>query len=448
MSSKILFTNAKLVDESIDIMGNLLVDSQSGLIKQVFLNNETIEDISVFYPDIFEATIIDCKGHTLMPSFIDMHAHFRDPGQTQKEDLDSGLHAAVAGGYTTVVAMPNTSPVISSVAVAKFTMNRASKLGLADLYQTMSITKNFEGTDTSHLDELDSLSESEKQFLKVISEDGHDVLEPGKMLEGMQKAATKGLIVACHCEDPKLVPLAKAARDSCDYVKAEILLHTAEDTFTERNLQLAKKSNCHIHICHISTKQSIESVRCAKANGTQVTAEATPHHLGLSYEMKGVCHQLVNPPLRNEKDRLAVIEGLTDGTIDCIGTDHAPHTQQDKENGACGFTGIELSFAVCNTTLVRGGADWQPKQKNVISLSKLSKLMSANPARILGIKKGQLKVGLYADFVLVDPEKEYIVVPELFKSKGTYTPFNNRKLYGKILETWKAGVKVFSEKNA
>ncbi|OJF77412.1 MAG: hypothetical protein BKP49_02345 [Treponema sp. CETP13] len=417
-------------------MGSLLVDSKSGLIKKVFLNDEAIEDVS-------EATLIDCKGHTLMPSFVDMHTHFRDPGQTQKEDLNSGLHAAVAGGYTTVVAMPNTSPVISSIAAAESNIKRAKKIGLADLYQSMSITKNFEGKDTSH---LDNLSELEKNLIKVISEDGHDVLDAEKMLEGMQKAAVKGLVVACHCEDPKLVPLARKARNSCDYVKAEILLHKAEDTFTERNLQLAKKAGCHIHICHISTKQSIESVRCAKENGIHVTSEATPHHLGLSYEMQGIGHQLVNPPLRNEKDRLAVIAGLKNGTIDCIGTDHAPHTLQDKQNGACGFTGIELSFAVCNTTLVYGGADWQPKLKDVISLSNLSKLMSANPARILGIKKGQLKEGYYADLVLVDPEKEFKVNSANFKSKGTYTPFNKRKLYGKVLETWKAGIRVFAEK--
>jgi len=441
MSSKILFSNAMLIDESISQVGSLLVNVDSGLIEKVI-----VSDMNAELPKDSNIKVIDCNGQTLMPAFIDMHVHFRDPGQTQKEDISSGLHAAVAGGYTTVVAMPNTTPVMSSIEDAQQNMKKATLLDLADMYQAVSITKNFEGKDTKHLDVLmpgEACKNEDLLKIPVISEDGHDVLSSNKMLEGMQKAAKAGLIVACHCEDPQLVPLARKAREAGNFSKAEQILQTAENTYTERNIKLAKKAGCHIHICHISTDLSVQAVRTAKKNAVCVTAEATPHHLGLTFEMSDIGHQLVNPPLRSEKDRMAVIEGLKDGTIDCIATDHAPHTLNDKKNGACGFTGIELSFAVCNTVLVKNKTEDVNKNKATFSLSDLSRLMSANPARILGINKGQLKSGMIADFVLVNPDKSFVVDSSTFVSKGKYTPFNGRTLYGKVLQTWKFAKKVY-----
>jgi dihydroorotase len=449
MSSKIIFTNAMLVDESMSHLGSLIVNIENGLIEEVILTDE-------YNPTINHSgmSVVDCKGQTLMPSFTDLHVHFRDPGQTQKEDLSSGLHAAVAGGYTTVVAMPNTTPVISFVEDARQNMKKAKHLNLADMYQAVSITKNFDGHDTSHLDDLIlsvHTDNTEKTRVPIISEDGHDVLSSKIMLQGMQRAAVADVIVACHCEDPELVISARKARDAGDFVKAEQILHIAEDTYTERNVQLAKKAGCHIHICHISTEDSVQIVREAKKKilsdaklGTFcISAEATPHHLGLSFEMQNMGQQLVNPPLRSEKDRQAVIAGLKDGTIDCIATDHAPHTLEDKKNGACGFSGIEVSFAVCNTVLVKNEIDLVNTNQVTFTLSDLSKLMSANPARILNINKGHLRAGSIADFVLLNPEKAFVVDSTSFQSKGTYTPFNGKKLYGTILQTWKAAKRVF-----
>lgn len=360
--------------------------------------------------------------------------HFRDPGQTQKEDLQTGLSAAVAGGYTAVVAMPNTSPIISSVDQVIANENSAKKIDLAQLYQVISISKDFKGMDTSHLDEF---LKHKSKTTKVISEDGHDVLSPNILFEAMQKAAKAQAIIACHCEDPLLVKPAREYRVLGDFAKAEEILKKAENTYTERNIELAQKAGCHIHICHISTSGAISAVKKAKESGVRVTAEATPHHLALNYEANSGGHQLVNPPLRSEEDRQAVITGLKDGTIDCIATDHAPHTLEDKKNGACGFTGIEVAFSVVNTFLNEGLG------KNSFSLSDISKYMSANPARILTINAGQLQKGYAANLVLVDSKKEFVVDSTFFYSKGTYTPFDKMRLKGVICQTWKDGKNVY-----
>ena len=402
-----------------------------------------------------------------MPSFIDMHVHFRYPGQTQKEDLDSGLHAAVAGGYGTVVLMPNTSPVISDRELARKVMEEANSKNLARVFQTVSITKNFEGKDTSG---LDSLTNDE---FPVITEDGHDVDSAAVMLEGMKKAGEKNIIVSCHCEDPSLAQAARPYRQRAlgfmeqygipagkvnvetpnvpasvnfeidgNLTKANSILALAEDTATLRNIEIAKSAGCHIHICHCSTKISMDAVRRAKEeiswgntpHGFDCTVEVTPHHLGLVGTDAPNIRALVNPPLRSEDDRRAIIEALRDGTVDAIATDHAPHTQEDKAKGAPGFTGIETAFAVCNTILVK---------KEDFSLSKLSRLMSANPARLLRINAGRLKVGYNADLVLVNPDEDWIVNSENFASKGKSTPLEGKQLPGKVHATFFGGKKVF-----
>ena len=380
------------------------------------------------------ATVIDAAGKTVMPAFIDMHVHFRYPGQTQKEDLLSGSRAAAAGGVGTVVLMPNTTPVVSSLETALSINEEVKRIGLIDAFQTVSITDGFSGNDTHHLDEVCRAFPA----VPVITEDGKDVLEASVMEEAMRKCAEKGIIVSCHCEDPALVPKAKQFRAEKCFREAEKVLADAENTFTERNIELALKAGCRVHIAHASTKAALEAVRRAKksAQGSKlVTCEVTPHHIALSNTADELCAELVNPPLRSEEDRLAVIQAILDGTADVISTDHAPHTAADKVSGACGFTGIELSFAVCNTTLVRSG---------VISLSKLSSLMSAVPAKLLGLKKGRLLPGYPADIVLVAPDEEQIVDSAKFFSKGKYTPFNGKTLTGKVLRTFHGGKQVFN----
>ena len=293
------------------------------------------------------------------------------------------------------------------------------------------------------------------------------------MLEGMQKAGKKGIIVACHCEDVTLAAAAKPFRqkalslmkqynipagkvnfkspDVPEAVNVEIdenltsaneLLALAEDTATERNIEIAKLAGCHIHICHCSTKISMDAVRRAKdaiKNGDMkrnfdCTVEVTPHHLSLVGTDAPYIRALVNPPLRSESDRRALIEALRDGTADCIGTDHAPHTQDDKAAGSPGFTGLETAFATCNTILCK---------KENFTLNRLSELMSDNPSKILKIKSGRLLPNYNADLVLVDPNEEWIVEPNHFKSKGKSTPIEGQKLTGRVKATFFAGEHVF-----
>lgn len=399
------------------------------------------------------AQFIDANGKTVMPAFIDMHVHFRDPGLTQKEDIVSGVQAASHAGFGTVVCMPNTKPVCSSVEQARDVMERAGRQNATKVFQTVSITCGFEGNSTAHLDEIDV------KEIPVITEDGFDVEDSAVMLEAMYKAAKKGIVVSCHCEDKGLSKKAKvlrqneltaraARRDNGEPLTAQMkedeshmqenllyaneVLRLAEDTATYRNIELAKLAGCKIHIAHCSTVESLECVRRAKkavsegkagSNGFAVTCEVTPHHFGLNENCGPVIDTLVNPPVRPENDRRAVIQALKDGTADCISTDHAPHTAEDKFNGAPGFTGIELSYAVANTVLVK---------EEGFSRQKLSAIMSANPAEILGLNKGLVQKGMDADLVLVDTEKEWVVDSSKFYSKGKYTPFNGKKLIGKV----------------
>ena len=512
--------NARLVDENINSFGAVLcVDGTIRAVLQGNYKTQAVAEQSVrallaeegfsgFSADGVDAgndtngavkgtntmvEFFDAEGLTLTPAFIDMHVHFRDPGLTEKEDLESGLRAAIAGGYGTVVAMPNTKPVVSSAEDALSLINRANKIDLCNFYQSVSITKDFSGEDISHLETLSS------RDVPLITEDGHDVDCAHTMFEAMKTAASKGMIVSGHCEDSSFAqaarPHRKAAldvmkkynlpaygldvdtsdvsKDALEDIKRELtdantLLYTAENIATTRNIELARMADCHIHICHISTEGAIEAVRSAKElfpaggvagavaeaeaarnsedgagacdgngggdanSGFCVTAEATPHHIALSGDEEPNIRALVNPPLRSECDRRALIEAIRDGTIDCIATDHAPHTLEDKANGAPGFTGLECAYSVCNTVLVKGGE---------ITKQDLSRLMSASPARILHLKKGVLSVGYDADFALVSPDEKRVIHAKDFYSKGKATPFDGKSFFGVVKATFIGGKK-------
>ncbi len=498
MSKVVLIYNARLLDESMDTPGAVLL--MDGKIRSVFqgyyTNSETLEKMarSVLSEDgLEEKTPIElhnAHGLTLTPAFIDMHVHLRYPGQTQKEDLNSGLHAAAAGGYGTIVAMPNTNPVVSSIEMAMKIEREAAAIGLTHLFQTVSLTRDFAGEDTSHLDFV------EKKYVPVVTEDGRDVPTSEVMLEAMSKAAEKGLIVSCHSEDMTLGPTAKPFRaealeimkgvglsawgtgdddfDEDDEENAEALdridlaltkaneiLALAEDVATVRNIMLAKQADCHVHIAHVSTAVSMNAIREAKNQlydeeadynadeadaayqafeegekyspvpnprtvgngGFSISCEVTPHHLALCGTDEPYIRALVNPPLRSEDDRVALIEALRDGTADVISTDHAPHTFDDKAAGAPGFTGLETAYAVCNSVLVKD---------NQFNPRRLSQLMSAAPARLLGLQKGLLKAGYDADLTLLDPDEEWVVDSSKFYSKGKATPFEGRSVTGRV----------------
>jgi dihydroorotase len=355
-----------------------------------------------------DGAAIEAGGLTCLPAFCDLHAHFRDPGLTHKEDLASGSHAAVRGGYTAVNLMANTKPVISSRLQVQDVLDRAASIGLVDVRQCASITENMDGVT---LDHLESLGDA----VHIISDDGHDVMDAHVMLQAMTTATRLGLTVMCHCEDMNL--------SGTDY-------RLAEDLMTQRNIELARVAGCRLHIAHVSTEGSMRAIIAAKERGQAVTCEVTPHHLALT----SATSYRVNPPLRTQQDVDVVIRAVEQGWVDAIATDHAPHTADDKAAGAPGMVGLETAFGVCYTTLVHPGH---------ITLARLSELMSRNPARILGLNKGCIAPGYDGDLVLVDLHTPWTVDATAFASKGHNTPFDGRTLVGRVAMTIRAGRIVY-----
>lgn len=393
---EILIRNSRIVDWSGDFLGDVYI--KDGIIAQIGRNLEK------------NCETIDGHGKVLMPSFIDLHVHFRDPGLTHKEDILTGSRAAVRGGYTAVNLMANTNPVCSSMETVKYVLKKANEIGLVDVHQVVSITKNFDGKTISHIDELDS-------SVKVISEDGRDVMDSKVMLNAMVKAKEKGMIVMCHSENHEL--------STTD-------MRLSENTMTWRNITLAKYTGCATHISHVSTKESMEYIIEAKKEGYNVTCEVAPHHIALTDSTQ----YRVNPPMRKEEDVKFLIKAIKEGFVDAIATDHAPHTEEDKANGAPGISGIETAFSICYTKLVKS---------KEINLSKLSEIMSKRPAEIMKLNKGQIKVGCDGDLVLIDLEKEYEIDSKNFLSKGKNTPFGGMKVNGKIEKTIKSGKIVYDD---
>ena len=442
MKDRLLIYNARLVDRDKDIrkaaifiQGNKIAGFPT---KEAVAKMMGDPSISKF----------DAKGNTVLPSFIDMHVHMRDPGLTQKEDIRTGCMAAAAGGFGTVVLMPNTNPVISTQEMAVYNDKKGDDLGFCRVIQSVSITKGFDGNTISHLNKLNN------KIVPLITEDGHEVASSAVMLNAMKTAAGKKIIVSCHCEDPDLAEEARALRKKAlailnkrklsreDKAKAQKILRqaheilaVAEDAATFRNIRLAQEAGVHLHVCHVSTEQCLDAIKEAKKKGQNITCEVTPHHLALNCQKGDNKFQIVNPPLRPESDRLAVVEALMDGTADVIATDHAQHTQSDKASGSPGFSGLETAFATCDTTLCL---------ENGMSLKKLSEKMSARPAEILGLKDcGLLEEGMNADLTIVDTDKVWRVHGEDFASKGKYTPLEGKRLTGEIVATFYNGKIVF-----
>lgn len=359
-----------------------------------------------------DCEVVEGEGLLLLPSFVDFHSHFRDPGFTYKEDIASGSHAAVHGGYTAVNLMANTKPICSSMETVEYVLKRAEEVGLIDISQTVSITKDFDGRDISHLDNI-------KAPVKFISDDGRGVLSDRVMYDAMIKAKSMDLTVISHAENEEVTPVSS---------------RLSENLMTARDIILAGHTGCRLHIAHVSTREAMEDIIRAKKEGYSITCEVTPHHIGLSDDVS----YRVNPPLRDMEDIGYLIKAVKDGWVDTISTDHAPHSYEDKLNGSPGMSGLETAFSVCYTTLVRQG---------YITINELSALMSKNPARMMGLNKGEISVGLDGDLVLVDIGKKYKVDTSSFMSKGKNTPFEGMEYYGVIKMTIKNGVIVYREGN-
>lgn len=393
------------------IKGARIVDHKSDFVGDILMRDGIIAELAMEINKPVEA--IDGRGYVLMPSFVDLHAHFRDPGLTYKEDIETGSKAAVRGGYTTVNLMANTNPICSSMDTVNYVRDKAKQFGLADLNQLISITKNFSGKDISHLDEL---KPEDKDGVIFLSDDGKGVSDSKVMMNAMTKARELGLTIISHAESPEF---------------SSVDMRLAENTMTWRDITLAEYTGCRLHLAHVSTKEAMRYVIESKDRGSNISCEVTPHHLALVDET-----YRVNPPIRSKEDVDFLVYAIQRGYVDCIATDHAPHSEEDKKKGAPGISGIETSFSICYTSLVKNG---------LINLNKLSELMSKRPAELMKKNRGRIEIGCEADLVLVDIDKEYEIDSNKFESKGKNTPFNGRKVFGEILYTFRAGNIVYKK---
>ncbi|MDE6849970.1 MAG: dihydroorotase [Clostridia bacterium] len=381
--------------------------------------------------------VIDATGKTVIPGIIDLHVHLREPGFEGKEDIESGSKAAVAGGVTQVCCMPNTDPVCDNAVVVKYIKSRQKEVNLCKINPIGAITKGEKG------EALAEMGKMAQAGAVAVSDDGRSVMNSLIMRLGMEYASGFNLKCLCHCEDINLVDggvVNEGKNSTLTGLKGSP--RAAEDIMIARDISLAESLNVPVHICHVSTYSGVDIIRSAKKRGVKVTAETCPHYFVLTDEIikNFDTFSKVNPPVREEKDRLAIIKGLKDGTLDCIVTDHAPHSKKDKEVeynlAAFGMSGIETSFALSYTYLVKSG---------IISLTELMKLMSYNPAKTLNLEGGEIKEGGVADLAIVDLNGKYVVDGNKFLSKGKNTPFNGYEVYGKVCVTLVDGEVKYSQ---
>jgi len=382
-----------------------------------------------------DTTIIDTSGCLVSYGFADIHVHFREPGYSYKETILSGSRCAARGGYTTVCTMPNLNPAPDapeSIAVQQEIIDRDAVI---EVLPYATITKGRAGKELVDFKAL-------KDKCIAFSDDGSGVQEQALMLEAMKAAAAEDCIIAAHCEDNTLLRGGYIHDGKyCAEHGHKGICSESEWGQIARDLKLAEETGCRYHVCHISTAESVQLIREAKARGVKVTCETGPHYLVLCDEdLQGEGRFKMNPPLRSAADRDALIEGIKDGTIDAIATDHAPHSAEEKSRGlkgsAMGVVGLETAFSVLYTHLVR---------KGVISLEKLVDLMSASPRRIFGME-GEIKVGAAADLTVIDLERSYTIDSNEFVSMGKSTPFEGMQVQGRVVLTLKNGKIVWEDK--
>jgi dihydroorotase len=383
------------------------------------------------------ATIIEAAGMVVAPGLIDLHVHLREPGQEDLETVASGAMAAAAGGFSAVCAMPNTDPVTDNQAAVGFIVSQAQRAGRARVYPIGAVSLGQKGQQLAEFGELVGAG------AVAVSDDGKPVVSSHLMRTALEYARTFGIPVADHCEDPTL-SAGGAMHEGLVSTRLGLkgIPAAAEEIMVARDILLAELTGGHVHLCHMSTRGSVELIRRAKEQGLKVTAEACPHHFSLTHEAcEGYdTNAKMNPPLREPEDREAIRQGLRDGTIDVIATDHAPHHYDAKErefdDAPNGIIGLETALGLAITELVETG---------VLSLEQLIQRMSVAPARIFNLPGGSLRQGAPADALVFDPRARWVVRPEEFFSKSRNTPFAGRELRGRPIATIVRGQVVFQQ---
>ena len=381
-----------------------------------------------------DAVVLDYNGCVIFPGFADVHVHFREPGFSYKETIETGSKASARGGYTTVCTMPNLNPVPDSVQNLKLQQDIIDKDAVINVLPYGSITIGQMGEQISDLEGM-------AQGVIAFTDDGKGVQDKDMMREAMQRAKALGKMIVAHCEENSL--LKGGYIHDGEYAKVNGhrgICSESEYLPIERDIELSKETGCSYHVCHISAKESVAAIRKAKQEGVDITCETGPHYLVLDdSDLQEDGRFKMNPPLRAKDDRLALIEGIKDGTIDMIATDHAPHSLEEKSKGleksAMGIVGIETAFAVLYTNLVKTG---------VITLEKLTELLSVNPAKRFGFDI-EIKEGKSADLTVFNLDTEYVIDPEKFISMGRATPFKGAKVFGKCLMTMCGGNIVWKD---
>ena len=423
----ILIKNGRLINPSENLDKVMDIFVEDGIIKE---KAETI--------DRQADTVIDAAGCYVMPGLIDLHVHFRDPGLTYKEDIETGSKAAAKGGFTTVCCMPNTKPVVDNVETVKYIIEKGEKTGLTNVLPVGAVTKNMAGVEITDVEEL------KKAGICAISEDGKSVMNSGVYRKAMKNAAKDNVPVLAHCEDINLVEGGVInLGDKSSELGVKGISNAVEDVIAMRDIMLAKETGATLHLCHCSTKDSVEMVKRAKEEGIKVTAEVCPHHFSMCSDdiTSNDGNFKMNPPLRAREDMEALIKGLQDDIMDVISTDHAPHSAEEKakdlEHAPFGIVGLETSVALTVTNLVK---------KGYLTPMQMAAKMSYNPAKVLGIPKGTLDEGKIADITIIDPDKEYTIDVNTFESKGKNTPFDGYKVSGEVEYTILNGKVVYSNK--
>lgn len=412
---------------SILLKNGTLIDYKNNIFEKmdILIENDKIKEIAKKI-EKHAQKIIDCTNLNIMPGMIDIHCHLREPGFEYKETIKTGAKSAVSGGFTTICPMPNTKPTPDSAIILQKILEEAKNTNLCNILPYSSITKGEKG------EELVNFKEMINAGAIAFSDDGMPVVSSKLMREAVIKADNLGTFVASHCEEKSVADGAINAGKIAEKLKVEGVLPEAEEIMAAREIVISETNNVRAHICHISTKTTKNIVRDAKKRGVKITCETCPHYFTFTVDevLKSGTNAKMNPPLREEKDRQAIIEGLKEGTIDVIVTDHAPHTKQEKQvelskapNGIIGFE-TALSSEIMN--LVDTG---------YITYLDLVKLTSYNPAKILKIDRGTIEVGKIADITIFNPNKEYVYTEEMIVSKSKNSPFLNKKLKGKVKYT-------------